>query len=130
MSFEITFPRGRTSDQAISIFESDGQTPIVLTSTDVVRFKLYRRDQAAPLLEIDSAAATAEGSVVTIEQLEPARVVLRVAQGDTANLAPGAYDAEVDVIDDSDAAPDNAVKLAERGVAHIAATGGGEIGID
>src|SRR3990172_6447655 len=59
MSFEVSFPKSRTADKLIRIFERDGVTPVVLVPGDVVRFKAYRRDQAVPVLDVDSAADSA-----------------------------------------------------------------------
>jgi hypothetical protein len=128
MSFEITVPRRRTCDKSVAIFEADGSTPIVLEATDAVRFKMYRRDQGIPVLEVDSGSATANGSRITVEDLDPARVTLRIAEGDTADLNPGTYDAEIAVVDDSETSPADATKLADSGVVHLLATGGGTLG--
>jgi hypothetical protein len=129
MSFEIALSKNRTCDTSIAILEADGKTPIVLASTDVVRFKMFRRDQAVPLLDLDTVTPSAAGSGITVDQLEPARVTLRVAQADTAVLDLGTYDAEVDVVDDSETLPPKAIKLADHGIVHLLATGGGSIGI-
>lgn len=128
MSFQIAFVKGRTSDDTITLYESDGTTGIALAATDVVRFKVYRRDGSTPDLEISSIAATANGSVVTVTQTaSAATATLRIAQGDTSSLIPGPYRAELLVVDDSETAPADAVRSAEQGVALFLSSGGGNI---
>ena len=129
MSFEVSFPKNRTADKLIRIFERDGVTPVVLAPGDVVRFKAYRRDQAAPALDVDSAADSADGSGIRIDSLDPAVVTLRIAQQDTAGLDPGIYDAEVCVVDDSEVSPADAIKQAESGIVVLLGTAGGEVGL-
>lgn len=129
MSFEVTLHKNRTSDKTVSIFEADGTTAVVLAADDVVRFKMYRRDQDTPVLDIDSAADSANGSGITLDQLDPAQVTLRVAQGDTANLDPGVYNAEISVVDNSEVTPTDAIKQAESGIVSLLSSGGGDIGL-
>ena len=129
MSFVVTFHKGRTSDHTVTLFETNGTTALAIAVTDVVRFKMYRRDGDTPDLDIDSVAATANGSVVTVDTTNPASVTLRIAQGDTSGLVPGAYRAEILVIDDSETDPADAVKMAEMGIANVLSTGGGDVGL-
>ncbi|MGE3314009.1 MAG: hypothetical protein AB7O26_02755 [Planctomycetaceae bacterium] len=129
MSFEIAFARNRTVDKIVRIFEPDGITPVVLAAADAVRFKLYRRNGAAPLADITSSAPTENGSRIIIDDLDPATVTLRLAQGDTEPIEPGIYDAEICVVDDSETAPADAIKQAEHGVVHILGTAGGDLGL-
>ncbi len=129
MSFEIAVPKNRTADTSIRIYERDGITPIVLAAEDVVRFKVYRRDQTTPLLDLDSATATPNGSGIQIDSLDPAVVTLRIAQEDTSGLDPGVYDAEICVVDDSESSPANAIKQAESGIVMLLGSGAGEAGL-
>jgi len=124
MSFFVRFNKNRTSDDVISLLEADGITSATLAATDVVRFKVYLRDQATPLLELDSI-----GSEITVDELGPspgASVTLRVTQTNTASLDPGIYMGEISVVDDSDS---DFIKHAESGVVFLSGTGGGDIGL-
>ena len=132
MSFEITLHRGRTEQHTINLYESNGTTSITLAVADVVRFKMWRRDQSTPDLDIDSAAATTNGSVVTVDELgaDPvAQVTLKTAEGDMDSIAPGVYDAEFIVQDDSGSDPANPAIPVEQGVVYVMATGGGDTGV-
>jgi hypothetical protein len=130
MSFEIAFARNRTADKLVRIYEPDGVTPVVLAAEDRVRFKLYRRNAATPLVDVVSTDPTPNGSRLVVDSLDPATVTLRLAQGDTAAIEPGIYDAEICVVDDSETAPADAIKQAEHGVVHVLGTAGGGIGLN
>ena len=78
---------------------------------------------------MDTVEPSPAGSRISVDQLEPALVTLRVAQADTVVLDAGTYDGEIDVVDDSETSPDNAIKLADHGVVHVLATGGGKTGL-
>jgi len=129
MSFEASVTRNRTADKKVRIFEADGTTPVVLAAEDVVRFKLYRRDQSDPVIDVDSAADTPNGSGIQVDQLDPAEVTLRLAQGDTAPLDPGVYDAEICVVDASETNPPQAIKAVESGVVYLLPSAGGDVGL-
>ena len=129
MSFALTIHKGRTSDDTVALYESDGTTALVLAATDVVRVKFFKRDGDTPDLDIDSAAASANGSVVTVDTLNPSSCTLRIAQGDTSGLVPGPYRAEILVVDDSESSPADAVKMVEMGVAYVLGVGGGDVGL-
>lgn len=132
MSFAFTLHKGRTSDHTILLYESDGSTSITLAADDEVRVKVWRRDQATPDLDIDSAANSSNGSGITIDELgtsPTAQVTLRISEGDTSSLSPGVYDAEVSVADASESNPANALKHVEMGVVYLLATGGGDSGV-
>ena len=132
MSFEAFAEKNRTLDLTVTLTENDGTTSVTLAADDVVRFKMGRRPGALPDLDIDSAGATANGSKVTIDERGPspaASVTIRLAQGDTVNLVPTVYDAEVTVVDNSETAPVDAIKHAEFGTVHLEETLGGSIGL-
>ncbi len=132
MSFFVRFNKNRTSDDTVNLLETDGTTSLTLAATDVVRFKVYRRDQAIPLLDLDSAAASANDSSITVDELGPsptASVTVRVAQADLLEMDPGIYRGEISIVDDSETAPVNAIKLAKDGVVSVSGTGGGNIGL-
>lgn len=125
--FEITAYRTRTRDFQGSIFESDGTTRVVLAATDVVRFKAGR-GTATPDIELRSGASTANGSTVTIENLNAdPQYTVRLAQADLAALVAGIYDAEIMVVDDSATAPADAILHVESGSLILLDTLGGNI---
>ena len=126
MAFEIKAHANRTQDFTIALFENDGSTTLTLAATDVVRVKIGRAGDT-PLLDVDSIAATANGSVVTVDTLNPASVTLRLAQADTLTLK-GTYDIEVNVVDDSETDPADAIKAAEYGSLSVIASQSGDVG--
>ena len=130
MSFEMRINRARTSSHTINLYESDEATSVTLAATDVVRFKMYRRVGDTPILDLDSAAASAAGSSVTVDELGTspvASVTVKVAQGDIdTEVDPGVYRAEVAVVDDSDS---DLIKAFETGVVYVGGSGGGDIAL-
>lgn len=124
--FELTIHRGRTEQWTATLTTAAGGN-VTLAEADVVRFKLGR-GLSAPLLDLDNVA-TAAGSLVTVTQLNPGQYTLRVAQDDTASLAPGDYDAEVIVVDSSETAPANAAKHVEYGIVHLLPSMAGDVGL-
>jgi len=125
MSFAVFFPKNRTSSQVITLFEAD-ENGLTLNADDKVRFKVWRRDQAVPILDIDSIGALAGGSVITVDQTaSAAQVTLKVCQADIASIVPGTYSASVEVVDSGDS---NLIKVAEFGTAAFFPSGGGSIG--
>lgn len=98
MSFELVAAAGRTIDFDIQLFETDGTTEVTVASTDVVRVKIGRRGTVT--LDLDSAAASSNGSTVTISA-GTNDVTLRLDQDDSSSLS-GPYDVEVNLVDDSD----------------------------
>jgi len=97
----------RTTDITLTLLDSYGD-PLVIDTTgtsDTVRVKIGKgRD--TPLLDLSSAAATTNGSSVTIstqggETL--GQVVVRLEQRDVAaSLWPGVFDMETTLVDESD----------------------------
>lgn len=129
MAETITVRKNRTQDFTVPLFEADGTTELILAATDEVRIKFFKRDGDTPALDLDSIGATGNGSVITIDTLNPASCTLRIAQGDTSALEPGAYRGDVDVVDDSETAPANAIKHAESILLFLLESGGGDVGL-
>lgn len=122
--FEIFVHRGATVDWRGNLYESDGTTPIVLASTDKVRVKVGRGDQATPDLDILSGTPTSNSSSVTINNVgvagtTAAQYTLRLAQADTALLTAPVYEGLVAVVDDSETAPADAFIGVEYFVLHV-----------
>ena len=129
-TFEQEVYRNRTRDFEFKIYEADGTTGVAIQTTDVVRCKLGRLGGGTPDLDLRSGAATANGSTVTITQTTaPATGLVRMAQGDTNLLPVGAYRAELMLVDDSETAPADAVKVFSTGVIHVIDQLGGGVGL-
>lgn len=127
MAFAKTIHKGRTKTFTVTLYESDGSTGIELAPTDVVRAKVYRRGQATPVLDLDSAAASANGSTISITQLTaPATADVKIVGSDTASLDTGPYSFEISIVDDSDS---DRIKHAETGVLWVQPSGGGDTGL-
>lgn len=122
MSFEIVAVRNRTINYSGTLYEADGTTAISVTAGSVARFKAWRRNNTTPNLDLDSVGATGSGSVLTISSA--GAWTLKIAQGDTSDLVPGVYDAEISLVDAGDS---NRIKSAELGTLHILESGGGDI---
>jgi hypothetical protein len=130
-TFRAHVHRNRTRDFTVPIYESDGSTAVALAADDVVRIKIGTNLET-PLLDLSSIEPTDNGSSITFTPAGNTATV-RLAQGDLLAIcqaAPGemAFDAEVDVVDNSETAPANAIKHAEYGVVFIHPTQGGETG--
>jgi len=129
MSFEISIERGRTKRHTISLYESDGETSIVLAAEDDVMVKLYRRNGATPVLDIASGE-TALSSSIEIDELgdDPvASVTVTWDESDTEDLDPGVYTCEVIVVD---ASASYEMLPVETGIVYLLPSGGGLTGSD
>lgn len=125
---------GRTEDFTWAMYDKDGEA-VAIAADDVVRFKLAATAGATPALDIDSVAPTAVGSVVTIDELgeagvTPASGTVRLAQGDTSGLTARKYTGcELALVDNSETAPADAIKVFGRGTIDLKASPGGDVGI-
>jgi hypothetical protein len=98
------------------------RNPVIFGGGDVFRVKVFRGgDQDTPVLDIDSVAATPNGSVCSAAN--PSNV--RLDQEDL-RFDLGIYEVEVTIVDDSD---DDAIKHAEMGVFSLSGTPEGDIGL-
>ncbi len=126
MAFELYFYKYRTETQVVTLEEADGNG-LTLNAGDKVRFKVWRRDQSTPVLDMDSISALAGGSVVTVTQTaSAAEATIKVCQVDVSTLDPGPYSASIEVVDSGDS---NLIKMADEGVFQLLATGGGDLGV-
>jgi len=111
--------RNRKCVFEVPIGEADLDDALI-ASDDNVRVKIGRNGQA-PLLEIQSASATDNGSICTAAN----PTIVTIAAGDMT-FAAGIYDMEVLIIDKSEA---NAPKKAETGVFVLRESFGGDVGL-
>lgn len=130
MAFEIIAYCGRTCDFTVTLYQVDGATPADFITGDTVRVKIGRQNAAAPLLDLSSDGATANGSSVTASNGSDV-VQLRLAQADTASALPGAYEIEITVVDNNDTKVNGAppIKSAAWGTVHLIGSLGGGVGL-
>jgi len=114
----IVADRNRKTEFEIDIGEADGDD-VVIASNDNVRIKIGRAGSDTPLLEVQSDAATTNGSSCTADN----PTILVLSQGDVTFPA-GVYDIEVAIVDVSDG---NAIKKAELGIFVIRESMGGAV---
>lgn len=134
-TFSINLAINRTCLFEGELFEADGSTPYVLESNDKLRFKVYRGDNATPVLDLLSGSPLSGGSGIVIDSLgsgtEGAKYTMTFAQTDieSSDVKRGPYDAELIVVDDSaGASPELRNKFVQFGVVHFLYTGGGNLG--
>lgn len=118
MSIFITAYRRRTTRHEITLTTASGSL-VTINADDVIRLKVGN-DDATPLLDLDSAGASGNGSSLT--RANPTE--FRFAQGDTDAIKPGTYNVEVAVYVPTDG---GALKHAEKGVLTVIDTQGGDV---
>lgn len=116
----ITAYRGRTKLCDITITDEDGDN-VSISGSDAIRVKIGN-GKDTPLLDLDTVAATANGSSLTLAN--PTR--LRLDQSDLSGIPAGVYDIEVSVVDNSDS---QKIKHAESGTFALHDTPGGDVGL-
>lgn len=115
--------RNRTSVLTLSLTTSDGETNVAVDAGDTVRYKVFRRGDDTPLLELVSGTPTANGSSVTVDDATaPAAVTVLIDQDD-AGLTAGVYGAEYGLVDSSDS---DRYKHVHRGLMNVISVGGGD----
>ncbi len=124
----IKVERRRTVDYTFTLYQQDATTGILLAATDVVRFKVFASDGTVAL-DIDSVAATSNGSIVTIDsRAAPAQVTVRFGQTDVTALTSSSYQGEICIVDDSETAPADAIKRCAHGKIAVLMSGSGDVG--
>lgn len=119
MALFLTAHKRRTFSFQVTVLDSAGVAS-VFASGDVMRVKIGR-NLAVPVLDLDSAAASANGS--TVSAANP--TTIRLDQDDI-DITPGILDIEVGIVDDSDS---DALKHAEKGVFNLVGTQAGDIAL-
>jgi len=119
MALNLTIYRKRTCIRTITVTESDGSNT-AFASGDVFRFKIGRAGET-PLLDLDSVAATANGS--SCSAANPSTLYLDRRD---LTMPAGIYDCEALIVDDSDR---DAPKQAETGVITILPVQEGDVGL-
>lgn len=129
--FEIVCTQDRTVSETITLYQEDGSTGIALAADDVVRFKMGRRTGSTPTLDLDTIAATANGSKCDVSSYDsPAMVTVTLAQDDLTSMMPGIYDAQVVVVDNSVVSPFvDPAYVASNGIVSVLPGLGGDKGL-
>lgn len=121
----------RTIEMTFTLLTSEG-VPLAIDTTgtaDVARVKIGK-GPGTPLLDLDSKAASSNGSTVTIQTQAAStigKIVARIDQNDIANkLWPGFFDMEVSLVDESDS---QKIKHHAMHTVWVRATPGGDVGL-
>lgn len=95
---------GRTTDVTLDLYGPDGETPLVLSVSDVVEARLWDTDGASPDWTANTSGTESKVTVVDVgtSGTTPARVTVRFHETQTAAIAAGRYNFELFVKDDSD----------------------------
>ena len=126
---EVEAVAGRTEDFDWTAYEGDGRTTIAFAADDKVRFKLgSTASDTTPDLDIVSGTPTANGSAVTIADLDPASGTVRLAQSDTSSFSGKMY-FELLLVDNSESSPADAIKVICRGTMVFSGSMGGSVGL-
>lgn len=116
--------KGRKLVRDLTIKDADGES-ISPGANDVLRVKIGRRG-AAPILDLDSAAPSANGSTIT-KNVSGAKNRLEIDQDDMNLLEPGIYTLEFGLVDNADA---QALKHVDHQVFAVQGTMTGDVGIN
>lgn len=116
----LTAHRGRWTCYTLTVKDSDDAN-VVFASGDVMRVKIGRAGET-PILDMDSAADSANGSSLTAAN----PTTFKLVGADATLFTAGSYDIEVAIVDDSDG--DN-IKHAITGVFVVHETQTGDVGL-
>lgn len=119
MSISIVAYKNRTCTFTVTVRDSSNEI-VTFPSGDVMRIKIGRGN-ATPILDLDSAQSSANGT--TVEAANPSDVTLD--QDDADLLQPGIYDIEAAIVDASD---QSRIKQADKGLITVVRTQGGDVG--
>jgi hypothetical protein len=121
----ITLERTRSKEFNFDVYSGENSA-LPIGAGDIARFKISETQNGAPDLDIDSVAATANGSLCTITQYTaPGQVQVKFDQADVAALTEDDYYAELNIVDVSDS---NRIKTVGRGCIRILGSQSGDIG--
>lgn len=121
-SILIRARQNRTADYTLTLYESDGTTPVNLAADDNCRVKIGR-GTGTPDIEADKDGVN--GGQKTSWTAGNNVVTLHLVPADTADMEPGAYDVEIIVVDEQDS-----VKHVQEGVFSLSPTMGGQTDIE
>jgi len=128
----FTIYRDRQERRRFKLYKGDG-TPFELASSpaDVVRAKIWLLEGQIAL-DMSSSAATANGSVITIDVLgtdgvTPAEVIMTIDNDDAAALAQDSYNFEIGLVDNSQT--NDPYEVIARGKVLVVGSPGGNLGL-
>lgn len=104
--------------------DADGNT-VSPGANDVVRVKIGR-SRETPLLDLDTVAASANGSKVTKNTPTAGSNRVEISQLDMGNLEPGVYGLELSLVDNADS---QAIKHVDNQVFVVQASQLGDVGM-
>lgn len=107
------------------VIKNSAGDAIVPGANDVVRIKVGRIRQA-PLLDLDSAAASANGSTITKNTPSSGYNRVAISQTDLDLLSPGVYSFEVSLVDNADS---QAIKHVDNQIMVVQGTQLGDVGL-
>lgn len=129
--FELLCYRDRTKVFTGSLYAADKVTPLVLQPGDTLLCKIGRGTDAVPILDMEAALPTANGSVINLTfagaaaqgntPAQPATFSLQLAQADLLLFDPGTWDIEISV----EVAATGLLEVADTGALHVVAAMGG-----
>lgn len=117
MTISITHYKQRTCAYDITLTDSSGDA-VTLSGGDKIRLKIWRENDATPLLDLVSGTPSSNNSSVTAAN--PTRFTLTQ---DDAVWTPGLYTIEVAIVD----ASDGLIRHADSGVFVLHKTPGGTL---
>lgn len=128
----FTIYRNRQERRRFKLYKDDGQAYALSTSpTDNVRFKFWSgTDAETPVLDIETNAATANGSRITIAvtgevDVTPAEVVVETEAADASLLTADSYDVELGVVDNAQGG--DPYEVIARGRCMVVGSPGGDV---
>ena len=128
----FTMYRNRQERRRFKLYKDDGNAYALATSpADNVRAKFWTGvDAETPTLDIETSAATANGSRITVAvagtvDVTPAEVVMEVEAADATLLTANSYDFELGIVDNSQSG--NPFEVIARGRCIVAGSPGGDV---
>lgn len=117
----LTAYRGRWKCFTLTVTDANGAN-VVFAAGDVIRVKIGRSRGDVPVLDMDSAAASANGSTLTAAN----PTTFNLVPADATLFTAGSYDIEVAIVDDTDS---DYIKHAITGVFVVHDTQLGDVGL-
>ena len=112
-SFEVRIETGRKASFSGTLLDATGAA-ISITAGSKIYCKIYRGIGATPDLDISSSALS--GGSITSFTAGTGNYTVTIFAADSANLIPGAYCVDIDLVDAGDS---GAIKHAQFGVMHV-----------
>lgn len=130
---DVVCSAGRTEEYEWSLYKADGKTPEGIAADDVVRFKLATTVGGDPFLDLTNNGANGNGSRVFVDNVgqsgvTPASGRVRIGQLDSKGRTGKAF-FELNLVDNSEVEPADAIKPICRGFLVFWGSQGGNVGL-